>query len=1620
MSIAVAEEPRVMHAVPGRIRIHVPDWSGHGQRSMEEQLCHVQGVQKVQANSLTGNVLIQFDPQVTNEQALIERAKTLEPGTHEQPEDKPIPPATHSRHGHTIRARIAVRGMDRDPRVARRVVEHLQRRRGVRALASPLTGRVLVEFTEYEADLDDILSDVADVELPDLPGEDRPANPLDPGPFIQGMSRVIGATLGVGLLAVRRLLGGGGSLPGAGVAGQVATVIGILQGIPPVRYGLRRLLGRTVADLAVNIPAIVTLTLSGNFLGLAVTGAESLRLVTEAHARRNAWLRHEERVAIAPSAQPGAIIRLEAGECTALPALIQEGAGTVIGRDGMPSTAIPGSTVPAGARLYGGPFVLKLQSKEAFGAFTPQPRPAPPAPSLYDRYLQAVGPASIIYAIVTAFFTRSINRTLAALLLVSPRTAAIGIDSAELGASARVLRAGVTVVGTRAKRSIQLPDYVLLDNIRLLSDRLELISALPLSDGYDSAELQARAAGVAVAAGYPWGGIFRSTSTVAASDGIFDGKTATAYSEGVCYRLGPVEDWADLPEASRLRQQGNYVLALHSEHQARPLGLFALRPRLAPGVADLVQTCQSRGVELGLLTNGDQIAARAFAHRANIALLDSDNALEIIRDKQQAGKLVAFVSDHAGAAAAFDACDLAIGLTDDRTQLPARADLLAPDLIAVATIIDAGARRKMTTRDAIGVSIVTNIVAGILGLRGLVGVQWAIRGVYLSALTVLGDSWLRLRGGERPGAALAHLVDPHPERWGQRDVPQTLRMLESSEEGLSQEQAEERKLHPPMPVRHYPLVSALLEQLRSPLIGILAAGAGLSFLMGATGDVVIISLTVVANVLVGAWQEYKANRVSAALARIGTSSAQVLRDGHAVTVRSDEIVPGDILLLATGDRVAADARVISAQGLELDEAALTGESFPVPKSPDGRENANRVVLEGSDVTTGTGRAVVVAVGSQTRMGATAAALSANGTEQSPLGKRLASLLRLIIPISVGGGIVVILSGLLRGRPLASLVATGATLTLTGVPEGLPLLTRVSEAAVARRLAHRGAAVRRLSAVEALGRVDVACTDKTGTLTEGHLRLSLVSDGKEDMALPGDVPPYMSHVLLTAALASPHPDAPDASAHPTDIAVIRGAQAAGLDDRIQTKHDAELSFDPVRAFHVTVVEKRLCIKGAPEAIIHRCTSILRQGEKCPLDEAGQQELLSYSTVLAERGLRVLMVAEGAADTPLEHPEGLTAVGFVGISDPLRPNVRDAVRQCHEAGIRVIMITGDHPATARTIGTEAGLLSHNMHNNCVVTGPELAELQNGELAQRLENVSVIARATPLDKLRIVESLQSNGHTVAMTGDGVNDAPALRLASVGVAMGSGGTEVARQTADIVLANDDFASLVDALVEGRSFWRNIRRALGLLLGGNLGELGLVAGASLLGLNFPLTVSQILTMNAITDILPGTAVALQQPEHRYLAGLAREGAMAMDRPLRNDIVRRALASALPSLASYIIMLASAGLPQARSVAYANIVVTQLAQTLDAGRTEGGLTRTVLGAVGGSLLVLFATFAIPSVRSFIGLVMPTPFGWALVGGGALLAVFLSRLLASPLFMRPLATSCTLLPVASVPPMQVQQ
>jgi cation-transporting ATPase I len=610
------------------------------------------------------------------------------------------------------------------------------------------------------------------------------------------------------------------------------------------------------------------------------------------------------------------------------------------------------------------------------------------------------------------------------------------MEAANLYAASRVLRGGVTVVGTRAHRAIRLPDVLLLDGPRVLTDGLEVASVIPLGETPESSEILALAAGISAAAGSPWGNAFPQAGARQASDGTFNGLWAAASSEGVRYVLGPPEDGHLVSEAVELQHRGGYLLELSTEHDGKALGFVGLRPRLSPGAAGLVATCRRLGVHVEMLAGGAPESGRAVARRAGVTLAASADAVEVIRDHQAVGKFVAFLSDSAHAAPAFAACDLAIGLSWGRnSRFPARADLMAGDLRAVTAILDAGARREAAMRDGVVLSLAANVIGFGWGWKGRPGVERASTAVYATALAALACGWFRLRGGRRRGTALAYLADPRPERWGRRDLAGVLRALRSSEAGLTTAQAAARRQGVPRTIQRHEILAALRSQMDSPVNVVLVGGAGLALVLGDLLDAAILGVTIAVNLGVGVWQERQISRAAEALRHMGAATARVLRDGEAVTVSASEVVSGDILLLATGDRIAADARLIEASGLEVDEAVLTGESLPVAKGPDAAGDTGRIVLEGSDVLVGTGRAVVVAVGTNTRMGATAAALTLDETQESPLGERLGQILHLALPVAVGGGVLAALAGLWQGQTLAATLTIGLSTALSAVPEG---------------------------------------------------------------------------------------------------------------------------------------------------------------------------------------------------------------------------------------------------------------------------------------------------------------------------------------------------------------------------------------------------------------------------------------------------------------------------------------------------------------------------------------------------------------------------------------------------------
>jgi Ca2+-transporting ATPase len=704
-------------------------------------------------------------------------------------------------------------------------------------------------------------------------------------------------------------------------------------------------------------------------------------------------------------------------------------------------------------------------------------------------------------------------------------------------------------------------------------------------------------------------------------------------------------------------------------------------------------------------------------------------------------------------------------------------------------------------------------------------------------------------------------------------APHTLRATEVAhrlgvevEEGLADDDVTRRRRHhgpnrlPEAPPR--PMWKRLLDQFRDFMIVVLLAAAVLSGWLGDLADTLVILLIVVLNAVIGLWQEWRADRALQALRQMASPHATVRRAGGRVrAVETEHLVPGDIVLLEAGNLVPADLRLHQVARLRVDESSLTGESVSVEKMwrelPAGERPLGdrlNMAYKGTLVTHGRAEGLVVATGAHTELGQVATLLGAAETRATPLQQRLAAFGKRLSIVVLAVCALVFAIGVLRGEPVLLMALTAISLAVAAIPEALPAVVTVLLALGARRLAGANALVRRLPSVETLGSVSVICSDKTGTLTLNRMQSKRHQTwGEPDGAL------WTALVLCNDATAGTDGWLGD----PTETALLQAAQDAGLDvAALQRDHPRrhEWPFDAERKRMTTLHAHgngwRAYVKGAPEAVLPRCT-----------DAAGRDEALATAQAWAAQGLRVLAVArrDGSADVVAVDAEafeqGLRLIGLVGLIDPPRPEARAAVAECIAAGIRPVMITGDHPATALAIARDLGIAGDPPGTGAVLTGAELSRLDDAALAAVAPRVSVYARMDPAQKIRIVRALQSQGQFVAMTGDGVNDAPALRAADIGVAMGRGGTDVAREAAALVLLDDNFATIVGAVREGRRIFDNIRKFVRYALTGNSGEIWVLFLAPLLGLPIPLLPIHILWVNLVTDGLPGLALAAEPAE---------------------------------------------------------------------------------------------------------------------------------------------------------------
>ncbi|TXK84357.1 HAD-IC family P-type ATPase [Paenibacillus sp. N3.4] len=820
-----------------------------------------------------------------------------------------------------------------------------------------------------------------------------------------------------------------------------------------------------------------------------------------------------------------------------------------------------------------------------------------------------------------------------------------------------------------------------------------------------------------------------------------------------------------------------------------------------------------------------------------------------------------------------------------------------------------------------------------------------------------------------------------------------------------------------------PWLVSYLGQFKEFTTLILLGTSVLALFTGGVFDGIAMGSILLANAAIGTIQERKAEKVVETLNQFQPPTCRTIRNGKQAEMSAAELVPGDIVCFEAGDRVPADIRLISSRSLRVNEAALTGESLPIEKNESAltvdcplAEQRNMLFM-GTDVCGGKGIGVVVHTGMQTEMGHLLSLMKNHDKEVTPLQEKVTSISKKFVKGALVAGGLVFITGLLRGIPITQMITTSITLAASAIPEGLPVTITIALSAGIFRMAKKNALIRKLSSLETLGRTTIICTDKTGTLTKNEMTVKALSTVDRAWAITGDgyEPTGQFEELIpevaaasAAAVQSDSQDhhhienSPDlkrllqicvlcnnsklvqeegrwmTKGDPTEGALLTLAAKTGLWEKNMSHwhRGLEIPFDSGTAKMSVVCKDTLteqeCFlfsKGAVETIVRHCNRYQKNGEIFPLSEEQKQLILQQNEKLSSDALRVLAFAYRHMD---EHTneEGmdekdLIYVGMAGMMDPPKTDVEHNIREALELGVKPVMITGDHPITAIAIAKQLGIYNGSQN---VLTGHELERLSDDELDRIVDQITIFARVTPEHKLRIVTAFQKHGHIVAMTGDGVNDTPAIKQANVGIAMGRSGTEVTKETADMVLTEDHFGTIVEGVKEGRTIISNIRKALGCLLTGNLAEIIVTSAAVMIGLPIPLVPIQILLMNLLTDALPAMILAVN-PGNKTKQTKRND---IVDKELYQKVITRGVLLGLGSIGLFAMSIAAGTpIPVAQSMAFATLVAGQLIQTFS-WRQEGSeetvrdwtKDRLLIGALGISWLTLLAALYIPTLAGF--------------------------------------------------------
>jgi Ca2+-transporting ATPase len=869
--------------------------------------------------------------------------------------------------------------------------------------------------------------------------------------------------------------------------------------------------------------------------------------------------------------------------------------------------------------------------------------------------------------------------------------------------------------------------------------------------------------------------------------------------------------------------------------------------------------------------------------------------------------------------------------------------------------------------------------------------------------------------------------------WHTLTMDAALAELRSAANGLTEAEAQRRlSEYGPNELRAAERTSPwrlLLEQFKNVLVVILLLATALSAAMGEGLEALVIGVIVLFAVVLGFVQEYRAERAIEALRKLAAPTATALRDGRETEVAARHLVPGDVILLQAGDRVPADARLIEAVNLQVEEAALTGESVPVEKHTEAVAEVavadrRNMVYAGTAVSYGRGRAAVAATGMTTEFGRIARMLETVETSRTPLQDNLDRVGRVLARAALAIVAAIVAMGLFRGQPFLEILLFGIALAVAVVPEALPAVVTISLAIGVQRMVRRNALIRRLPAVETLGSTSVICSDKTGTLTRDEMTvrrlfvagrlLEVTGAGYEPEGRftfdgrPVEPDAAVSRMLQAGVLASDAHLAREESearwhirGDPTEGALVVVAAKAGL-----AKAQLDARFPRVAEIPFTSETKRMttlhalpagtwaCSKGAPEIVLASCSRVLTlEGGALierPLDAAGREAILDAARLMADQALRVLAVAEKSGAARNDAEQEMTFLGLAGMIDPPRPEAKAAVETCGKAGIRVVMITGDHPVTARAVARELGILKGGR----VVTGSELDAMADHDFERDVTAIDVYARVSPAHKLRVVTALQKLGNVVAMTGDGVNDAPALKKADIGIAMGVTGTDVTKEAAAMTLTDDNFASIVAAVEEGRAIFSNIKKYLMYLLSSNIGEILLILGATLMGLPMPLSAVQILYVNLATDGLPALALAVDPAERDLMRRPPRNAwGGVFTRPVVVLMVAGGVWSAVLNTGLFLWGRSqSLAVEQCMTLVFISLIVIEFLKAYSFRSDRHSVFRRPFAngwlnlAIVWELLLLGAILTVPALSRLLGTHAVPLSAWLVVAGSAITIV----------------------------------